>query len=44
MNLVWLICLRPMGYHLLNFFEISGRNFRSSAEKLRPKGNIGKFP
>ena len=44
MNLVWLICLRPMGYHLLNFFEISGRNFRSSAEKLRPKDTIGKFP
>ena len=44
MNLVWLICWRPMGYHLLNFFEISGRKFRSSAAKLRPKDNIGKFP
>ena len=43
MDLVWLVCLRPMGYHLLNFFEISGRKFRSSAVKLRPKGNIGKL-
>ena len=38
MDLVWLVCLRPMGCHLLNFFEISGREFRSSAAKLRPKG------
>ena len=44
MDLVWLVCLRPLGCHLLNFFEISGRNFRSSAVKLRPKDNIGKFP
>ena len=43
MDLVWLVCLRPMGCHLLNFFEISGRGFRSSAAKLRPKGNIGKL-
>ena len=43
MDLVWLVCLRPMGCHLLNFFEISGREFRSSAAKLRPKGNIGKL-
>ena len=42
MDLVWLVCLRPMGCHLLNFFEISGRDFRSLAEKLRPKANIGK--
>ena len=44
MDLVWLVCLRPLGCHLLNFFEISGREFRSSAVKLRPKANIGKFP
>ena len=44
MDLVWLVCLRPLGCHLLNFFEISGRYFCSSAGKLRPKGNIGKFP
>ena len=44
MDLVWLVCLRPLGCHLLNFFEISGREFRSSAAKLRPKANIGKFP
>ena len=44
MDLVWLLCLRPMGYHLLNFFGISGRRFRSSAVKLRLKDNIGKFP
>ena len=44
MDLVWLVCLRPLGCHLLNFFEISGRGFRSSAVKLRPKANIGKFP
>ena len=43
MDLVWLVCLRPMGCHLLNFFEISGREFRSSAAKLRPKDNIGKL-
>ena len=43
MDLVWLVCLRPMGCHLLNFFEISGREFRSSAAKLRPKGKIGKL-
>ena len=43
-DLVWLVCLRPLGCHLLNFFEISGREFRSSAVKLRPKANIGKFP
>ena len=43
MDLVWLVCLRPMGCHLLNFFEISGREFCSSAAKLRPKGNIGKL-
>ena len=43
MDLVWLVCLRPMGCHLLNFFEISGRGFRSSAEKLRPRDNIGKL-
>ena len=30
--------------HSLNFFGISGRKFRSSAVKLRPKANIGKFP
>ena len=42
MDLVWLVCLRPMGCHLLNFFEISGRGFRSSAAKLRHKGNVGK--
>jgi len=36
--------LRPMGHHLLNFFGISYRKFRSSAGKLRPKGNIGKLP
>ena len=42
MDLVWLVCLRPMGCHLLNFFEISGRGFRSSAAKLRSKDNIGK--
>ena len=48
MDLVWLVCLRPLacplGCHLLNFFEISGREFRSSAVKLRPKANIGKSP
>ena len=44
MDLVWLVCLRPLGCHLLNFFEIPGREFRSSAAKLRPKANIGKFP
>ena len=43
MDLVWLVCLRPMGCHLLNFFEISGRGFRSSAAKLRHKRNIGKL-
>ena len=43
MDLVWLVCLRPMGCHLLNFFEISGRGFRSSAAKLRHKDNIGKL-
>ena len=43
MDLVWLACLRPMGCHLLNFFEISGRGFRSSAAKLRSKDNIGKL-
>ena len=43
MDLVWLVCLRPMGCHLLNFFEIFGREFRSSAAKLRPKDNIGKL-
>ena len=44
MDLVWLVCLRPMGYHLLNFFGISGRKFRSLAVKLRPKDNIGESP
>ena len=43
MDLVWLVCLRPMGCNLLNFFGISGREFHSSAAKLRPKGNIGKL-
>ena len=42
MGLVWLVCLRPLGSHLLNFFGISGRMFRSLAGKLRPKDNIGK--
>ena len=42
MDLVWLVCLRPMGCHLLNFFEISGCGFRSSAAKLCSKDNIGK--
>ena len=41
MDLVWLVCLRPLGCHLLNFFEISGREFRSSAVKLRPVGRGG---
>ena len=44
MDLVWLVCLRPLRCHFLNCFEISGREFRSSAVKLRPKANIGKFP
>ena len=40
---VWLVCLRPMGCHLLNFFEISGRGFRSSAAKFPSKDNMGKL-
>ena len=35
--------MRPLGSILLNFFGISGREFRSSAAKLRPKDNIGKL-